>query len=105
MKQLFGPEYGDLSGSNYNLFYLYDKIEAEKRPQIFMCCGDADFLRPMNERFYEKIKDLYDVIVNWGEGDHDFIYWNEQLKNMFKWFCPDEIRNGYFMGRRGNDLC
>ena len=59
----------------------------------------------MNERFYEKIKDLYDVIVNWGEGDHDFIYWNEQLKNMFKWFCPDEIRNGYFMGRRGNDLC
>ena len=105
MKQLFGQGYKDLSDSNYNLFYLYDRIEEKERPRVFMCCGDSDFLRPMNERFYEKIKDLYDVIVNWGEGDHDFIYWNEQLKNMFKWFCPDEIRNGYFMGRRGNDLC
>ncbi len=103
MSQLFGPDHGNLSGSSNNLFYIYDKIE--NRPRIFMCCGASDFLRPMNERFYEKIKDLYDVTAYWGEGDHDFIYWNEQLKNMFLWFCPDEIRNGCFMGRCGNDFC
>ncbi len=104
MSQLFGPDHGDLSVSS-NLFYLYDKIEEANRPRLFRCCGDSDFLRPMNERFYEKIKGLYDVTVYWGEGDHDFIYWNEQLKKMFLWFCPDEIRNGYFMGRCGNDFC
>ncbi len=105
MHQLFGPRSENLAESTNNLFYICDKIEEDKRPRIFMCCGDLDFLRPMNERYYEKIKDLYDVTAYWGEGDHDFIYWNEQLKNMFKWFCPEDLRNGYFMGRCGNDFC
>ncbi len=105
MKQLFGPSHEDLAESANNLFYICDKIEKDRRPKIFMCCGDSDFLRPMNERYYEKIKELYDVTAYWGEGDHDFIYWNEQLKNMFKWFCQEELRNGYFMGRCGNDFC
>ncbi len=103
-KQLFGPEYDYMDDSNNNLFYISERITGQDRPKIFMCCGDSDFLLPMNRKFYEKIRNLYDVTAFWGEGDHDFVYWNEQLKNMFMWFCPDEIRSGFFMGRRGNDF-
>lgn len=70
-----------------------------------MCCGSEDRLLEVNQRFYEAIKDSYDVTVKWGDGAHEYQYWNERLKDMFVWFCETDMKNGFFMGRDGNDFC
>lgn len=104
MDWLLGPECETLNGNRNNLFYIADQVDKGIRPRIYMCCGDEDILMPMNERFYEHIQGSYDVTASWGSGGHDFVFWNEQLKEVIKWFCPDEVKNGVFMGRCGSDL-
>lgn len=103
--QLLGPDFASNEQSNTNPFYICDRISEKDRPRVFMCCGDEDVLLSMNKRFYDRIKDNYDATAIWGSGGHDFVYWNERLKDMFVWFCPDEMKNGFFMGRCGNDFC
>ncbi len=91
-------------GDEVDLFKVCGTVPEEKRPRIFMCCGVEDSLFEANERLYTILKDPYDVTCMWGRGGHDFVYWNERLKDMFKWFCPDDLKNGYFMGRCGNEF-
>ncbi len=91
-------------GGEVDLFSICEAVSSKKRPRVFMCCGEDDILFDSNERFYGLLKGQYDVTAMWGRGGHDFIYWNERLKDMFKWFCPDDLKNGYFMGRCGNEF-
>ena len=105
MINLFGPEYLTSVPQAYDPFYLAEHTPKQKRPRLFMCCGDEDPLLEVNQRFYEAVKDEYDTTACWGNGGHEFRYWNERLKEMFVWFCEDELKNGFFMGRDGNDFC
>ncbi len=105
MKDLEDIEAEQILGDEVDLFSLCSRIPEYERPRVFMCCGEEDSLFDANERFYKLIKDHYDVTCMWGKGGHDFVYWNERLKDMFKWFCPDDLKNGYFMGRCGNEFC
>lgn len=104
MKNIFGPDIEAACSSTLNPFRLICQIPESERPRLFMCCGSEDSLLDVNERFYEAIKDSYDVTVKWGEGAHEFQYWNERLKEMFVWFCKEDMKNGFFMGRAGNDF-
>ncbi len=101
---ILGPDFEKAGNSQADLFGICDKVDEHLRPRIYMCCGDGDVLLPMNKRFYEKLRDNYDVTAAWGEGGHDFVYWNEQLKKVFGWFCPEDMKSGIFMGRCGNDF-
>ncbi len=103
--QLFDPDFDKNLNNENDLFYLHKKIDEKLRPRIYMCCGDEDDLLSANHNFYECIKDSYDVTAVWGKGGHDFVYWNERLKDVFKWFCPEELKRGVFMGRCGSDFC
>ena len=100
MRNLFGDE----PDAKVDPFALAEQTPAEVRPRIFMCCGSEDRLIEVNRRFYEHIKNLYDVTAVWGDGAHEYQYWNERLKDMFAWFCDEELSHGMFMGRDGNEF-
>lgn len=83
---ILGDDWEKIAESSYNVFKVCHEISKEERPRIFLCCGEQDFLYSMNESFYREIKSEYDVTYREGEGDHDFTYWNERLKEMIPWF-------------------
>ena len=105
MENVFGPGLKLFEDGRLNPFRLVEQVKEEDKPRIFMCCGSEDRLLGVNQRFYEAIKDSYDVTVKWGDGAHEYQYWNERLKEMFVWFCEEDMKNGFFMGRNGNDFC
>ena len=90
MELVFGDEWEKVADSSYNVYKYCHEISAKERPRIFLCCGMQDRLYPMNVRFYQEIKDEYDVTYSESEGDHDFLYWNERLKELIPWFMADE---------------
>ncbi len=83
---ILGEDWAKIKESSLNVFKVCHEIAGEDRPRIFLCCGKQDFLYDMNRRFYEAIQDEYDVTYTEGEGNHDFVYWNERLKEMIPWF-------------------
>ncbi len=101
---LLGPAYEAFEQDENNVYHYCRQVEEGRRPRIYLCCGSEDGLLEENRRFYDLIRDMYDVQAVWGQGGHDFLYWNERLKEVMKWFCPEEIKAGFFMGRCGNDL-
>lgn len=86
MELNFGKDWEKTAQSNYNVYKLCDEVPEELKPRIFMNCGKQDRLYDMNVRFYEAIKKEYDVTYTDGEGNHNFVYWNERLKEMIPWF-------------------
>ncbi len=105
LEHLFGPDYREEINPEYDPFCLSKLVPGEQRPRIFMCCGSEDTLLEINRSFYEAIQGEYDVTAVWKDGAHEFRYWNERLKDMFVWFCGKDLKNGFFMGRNGNDFC
>lgn len=87
---VFGDDWGRIAESSYNIMRYCHDIPKEERARIFLCCGKQDFLYAMNERFYREIRDEYDVTYTEGDGNHDFAYWNERLKEMIPWFMAGE---------------
>ena len=98
MTNFFGRNFEYAERPENDPFQLAESVPVEKRPRMFLCCGEEDFLLVVNRKFYDKIKDGYDTTAFWGIGGHEFVYWNERLKDMFKWFCPAELEKGVFMG-------
>lgn len=87
---IFGDDWEKIAESSYNVFQYCHKVAEAERPRIFLCCGKQDFLYTMNERFYHEIRAEYNVTYTEGDGDHDFAYWNERLKEMIPWFMADD---------------
>ena len=104
MTNLFGSQFEYADRCENDPFQLIDHVMEEKRPRMFVCCGEEDSLFEVNRKFYERIRDRYDTTAYWGVGGHEFVYWNERLKDLFKWFCREELERGTFMGRCGNDI-
>lgn len=91
MELVFGGDFEKVADSSYNVYKFCHEIPENERPNIFMCCGRQDRLYNMNFRFYNAVKDGYDVTYYEDDGGHDFDFWNVQLKKMIKWFmkCRD----------------
>ncbi len=102
MENLFGPNLE--KAATYDPYALADKVPNEKRPRLFMCCGNEDMLYAANRRFFGVVRNGYDVRASWGIGGHEFQYWNEKLKEMLVWFMEEEVSEGFMMGRNGNDF-
>lgn len=86
MELVFGEDWEKTADSSYNLFRQCHRVEDEMKPRIFMNCGKQDRLYDMNVRFYEEIRNEYDVTYTDGDGNHNFTYWNERLKELIPWF-------------------
>ena len=87
---LFGNDLEAVAQSSLNVMKYCHEVPYGERPRIFLCCGKQDFLYAMNKGFYHEMKDEYDVTYTEGDGNHDFLYWNERLKEMIPWFMEDD---------------
>ena len=79
---LFGPErkipdYADL-------WKLAEKAaESEKKPRIYMACGNEDALLPQNEAMYAKLQELhFDTKMEIWEGNHTWWFWDVAIQKM-----------------------
>ncbi len=91
MELIFGENWREGIQENYEVYGYSRKIPKEQRPRLYLCCGKQDSLFDMNKRFMEEVKDEYDVTWSEGDGAHDFLYWNERLKEVLSWFLKKEV--------------
>jgi len=55
-------------------------------PQFYQCCGVSDFLYQDNLRFRDAAKKCgLKLTYEEGPGDHDWGYWDQQIKRVLKW--------------------
>ncbi len=82
---IWGDNYKNLSGSDDDLFAIFDKAIAENNiPDIYMACGLQDSLIKSNEKFYNFAKDKTDKIkYDTMQGGHFWDVWNKNIEDYF----------------------
>lgn len=83
--------YGDLNkvkNSKNDLFYLLKQLKDYngKLPQLYQCCGTADFLYKDNIMFKKLCqKEGIPIIYNEGNAGHEWDYWDQKIKDIIDW--------------------
>ena len=82
--------FGDqpLCGGDFDPFYLAEQAAAEgvKLPEIFLSCGEDDFLYSANVEFHEKLNSLgYEHKWVHGPGAHTWEYWDAGIEQIMEW--------------------
>ncbi len=71
------------SGPLQDLFCAVENITPEQCPFLFQCCGTEDSLYDQNRRFYDFAAGRnLPIIHDEGPGDHDWDYWDSQIKKI-----------------------
>lgn len=84
---IFGP-IDEFDGSDNDLFYLAEKVadDGKPKPQVYMWCGESDFLLEYNRDMFACLKKHgYDVTYSETPGNHGWIYWDPEMKNVFSY--------------------
>lgn len=93
---IFGSE-TELEGSNNDIFALADKLAAsaaveEELPRLYAWCGTQDFLYEGNIKAWKHVKKLgYDLTCSESEGDHQWKYWDEKIKDVLCWWLDTDV--------------
>ncbi len=75
----------DFEGSVNDYDALAERL-TENRPQIWMACGNEDFLYDVNAAYAEKLKKLgYDIVWQHWPGKHDWTFWQECIEQFIPW--------------------
>ncbi|KMK75504.1 alpha/beta hydrolase [Alkalihalobacillus pseudalcaliphilus] len=77
----------DPQGTSADLFHLIDKHKNNpNRPLLYQSCGTEDFLYEDNQRFTAHCqKSGYELTTDYGPGDHNWEYWDDQIQAVLKW--------------------
>lgn len=88
-ESVFGPA-EQVEGSENDLFAVSERLVPEKRPELFMWCGEQDSLLPDNLHLRDHLTRLgYDLTYSQSAGDHQWKYWDEQIQNVLAWIYRD----------------
>lgn len=74
-----------------DLFYLAKELKASGKPlpKLYAWCSTEDFLYEDNIKAWNKMQKLgYDLSCHESAGDHQWIYWDEHIKNILNWWRP-----------------
>ncbi len=87
-KGIFGSV-EQLKGSDDELLALAEKLtDPTDRPRLYAWCGTEDFLYEGNLRAWDCMKKLgYDLVCEQSKGDHQWKYWDENLR----WWLKTDI--------------
>lgn len=82
---LFGSA-EDFINSDNNLVRLLSKVNREKLPRLFQCCGTEDYIYPLNVSF-KAAADRFgiDIAYEEGPGDHEWGYWDTNIQRVLNW--------------------
>lgn len=84
---IFGHADG-FKGSKNDLFELVEKVRLSGKdlPRLFQCCGTSDFLYEDNRAFFQHAQNYgMDITYEESEGDHNFEYWDPQIRKVLFW--------------------
>lgn len=87
LTDVFGPR-EHIEGSFNDLFAAAEDLagQHEDLPGIFMWCGTEDFLYDENVRMRDHLLLLgYDLTYEESPGDHQWMYWDEQIQTVLQW--------------------
>ena len=100
----FGPDLLQAINSDRNPAWLVKRLKEQnaKFPQIFMACGDEDFLLAQNQAFADllaqnEIPHLFQI----GKGAHEWDFWDTWLKKALDWLPLEEGGSGRSSGNIG----
>ena len=99
--------FGDLSkilDSDKNPKYLVRQLKKEGRPipRIYMACGDADSLLPVNQDMAAFLKEQgADVTFEVGPGAHEWDFWDTYIRRAIEWLPTDKVSQGMNSGNVG----
>ena len=99
--------FGDLSkilDSDRNPKYLVRQLKKEGRPipRIYMACGDADSLLPVNQDMAAFLKEQgADVTFEVGPGAHEWDFLDTYIRNAIEWLPTDKVSQGMNSGNVG----
>ena len=86
-ENVFGPV-DQIQGSFNDLFAAAEELKASGKalPEVYMWCGLEDGLYPSNVAMRDHLKKLgYKVSYHESHGDHQWKYWDEQIKKALAW--------------------
>lgn len=92
---LFQGIFGDihrLEGSDDDILALADKLAVsdQERPRLYAWCGTEDFLYQGNRKAWAHVQNLgYELSCSESEGDHQWKYWDEKIKDVLDWWLRD----------------
>ncbi len=86
LKTCFGEEL--VIPEKEDIYWLADKLDANvaKDFKLYIACGTEDFFMPVNENFYDKVKDKFPVIFKKELGGHTWEFWQTHVQGALKMF-------------------
>lgn len=99
--------FGDLTkvaDSDMDPKWLVKKLMEEKAsmPQIYMACGDKDFLLGANQNFKDYLEGLgINFTFEVGPGAHEWDFWNQYIKKVLDWLPFENNDAGINSGNIG----
>jgi putative tributyrin esterase len=84
MQRVFGA--GPTEGTSDDLIHLLHAVDPATLPDLYVACGDEDFLAPANRWFIEEAGAAgVPLTVRQGPGDHEWSYWDAQIQDVLAW--------------------
>jgi putative tributyrin esterase len=86
--RLMDRVFGDTAteGTPNDVLHLIEHAEPASTPPLYVACGADDFLYGANLAFLDiATRRGIDVTSDLGPGDHDWAYWDEQIRRVLAW--------------------
>lgn len=84
MQRVFGD--GPTEGTHDDLIHLLHAVDPARLPDLYVACGDEDFLAPANRWFIDEAAAAgVPLTVRQGPGDHEWSYWDAQIQDVLAW--------------------
>jgi putative tributyrin esterase len=78
-------------GSDEDLLHLVATADPRRLPRLMLRCGTGDHTLAQNERFVAACrKHGVALDAEFGQGAHEWGYWDEQIQNVLAWLRPGE---------------
>ncbi len=91
MKAIFGE--GDLLHSDLNPIHQVETLlkDGKSIPEIYISCGEQDFLIEENRKFDQALTDLgVDHTFRTSPGKHDWDFWDKEVQYLIRSWLPTE---------------
>ena len=102
-EQIFG-DLNTVKGSDKDPFALVDDLilNGNEIPHLYLACGTDDSLLPLNQKFYEYLKQK-EISVTYVEesGNHEWDFWGRMIRKVLEWLPLEDDENGINSGNVG----
>ena len=99
--QVYGPDLNQALHSDRNPRWLVEQMAkaGEPFPEIYMACGEDDFLLHNNLDFHQCLEDNHvPHVFELGPGSHEWDFWDTYIKKALDWLPLEQVSQGRSSG-------